>query len=86
MRVHQSIDEESEKAGCDGFLAKPLEVDRLLSILQVHADLRWVIDEDCERTVDRLEQRSSAAEALIPPSPDALAVLIDLAMKGELPL
>ena len=76
---------ESELAGCDAFLAKPIDVDRLLSLLQVHADLTWLSDEGCERTLDRLEQRSSAAITLVPPGSDDLAVLIDLAMKGELP-
>ena len=76
---------ESKLAECDAFLAKPIDVDRLLSLLQVHADLTWLSDEDSERTYDRLDQSSGAEKTLVLPESDDLAVLIDLAMKGELP-
>ena len=36
---------EAEQAGCDAFLAKPIDVDRLLSLLQKHADLTWIVDD-----------------------------------------
>ncbi len=79
---------EAEQAGCDAFLAKPIDVDRLLSLLQKHAGLTWIIDdgsvsENSQRSQE--EGRPAMTPTLITPPPNDLAVLLDLAMKGELP-
>jgi signal transduction histidine kinase/DNA-binding NarL/FixJ family response regulator len=72
-------------AGCDAFLIKPIEVERLLALLELHLGVTWVYsplsqigntnDKDLLRNVD----------SLVPPPPETLAMMYDLAMKGELP-
>ncbi len=68
--------------------AKPIDVDRLLALLQKHANLTWIIDEAHSRADEQFPQvdpRPGTVQAITSPSPDDLAVLMDLAMKGELP-
>ncbi|AFY82068.1 hybrid sensor histidine kinase/response regulator [Oscillatoria acuminata] len=86
-----SIFSDQEKSclniGCNDFLLKPIRDEQLLSCLRNHLDLEWIYE---EQAVEHPE--SSLFPASIPPqlseaiapSPDELAILFDLAMKGEL--
>ncbi len=74
---------ESMQAGCTAFLPKPIEIDRLLALIQRHARLEWIVG-DSVPGKDPSAALDDDAPPLIPPPPDELAVLFDLAIKGEL--
>ncbi|MCT7973769.1 hybrid sensor histidine kinase/response regulator [Laspinema olomoucense] len=75
------------KIGCNDFLLKPIRDEQLLSCLGNHLDLEWIYEEQAVGSAE-----SSLRPASIPPhwreaiAPKAeeLAILFDLAMKGEL--
>jgi len=68
--------------GCDGFLLKPVDERILLSLLKSRLRLKWIY----QTSPDESEVISGTLpENLVPPPPEEMAVLYDLAMKGELP-
>jgi signal transduction histidine kinase/CheY-like chemotaxis protein len=102
----------SREAGCDDFIAKPVEAKPLLERLGVHLGLEWVYEElgkspvaDFELGVadqksegvasnqqfnnpnfkSLIDERnySSQTEQLITPSPEEIAILLDLARRGN---
>ena len=75
--------QESAQAGCNAFLPKPIEIDRLLALIQRHARLEWIVGDGAPGEGPPAALDDDAPQ-LIPPPPDELAVLFDLAMKGEL--
>ncbi len=69
-------------AGCDAFLVKPVDVEDLLNLLAVHLKLNWIYRGAQPPT----NAQAEAVDApLVPPPPEELTVLLDLALKGELP-
>jgi len=68
-------------AGCDAFIAKPINIHHLLDMFAAQLDLEWVYDE-IERAASA-EQRASNAP-LLPPPPEELETLYDLAMGGDM--
>ncbi len=77
FEIRQSI-----LAGCDDFLPKPIEMDRLFNILQKHLNLEWIFDEP-HPVSERPVSQTIEADGLILPS-EEWEILYDLAMKGEL--
>jgi signal transduction histidine kinase/ActR/RegA family two-component response regulator len=68
--------EKSRVAGCNAFLPKPVKLDRLLDLLAAHLKLTWVYAEP--------EEPAAGAEPLLPPPPETLAALHELARMGEI--
>jgi CheY-like chemotaxis protein len=68
--------EKSRVAGCNAFLPKPVKLDSLLDLLAAHLKLTWVYAEP--------EEPAAGAEPLLPPPPDLLAALYELARMGEI--
>jgi DNA-binding response OmpR family regulator len=70
----------SREVGYDAFLPKPIHWPRLAALLAEHLDLEWEYTEAGDAT--------TAAEptpgSLIPPAQEELAVLYDLARRGDL--
>jgi CheY-like chemotaxis protein len=66
-------------AGCDDFLVKPVDVKKLLNLLESHLRLQWVYEESPAHveTANRtgLLERE---DPLIPPPPAEIALLFDL--------
>ncbi len=79
--VQERNREEALSAGCDHFIAKPIQLEELLGVLRHFLGLRWVY-QDHERDDGRTETISP--QELIPPPPDTLAVLLDLARRGDI--
>ncbi|MCT7983854.1 AAA family ATPase [Laspinema sp. A4] len=85
--IFSSQEQSCLKMGCNDFLLKPIRDEQLLSCLRNHLHLEWIYE---EQAVENDE--SSLIPASIPPhlseaiAPNAeeLAILFDLAMKGEL--
>jgi PAS domain S-box-containing protein len=62
----------SLQAGCDDFLAKPVQLDLVLAVLEQHLGLRWI----------RAEDGVPAADA--PLTPAALTQLMELSRRGDI--
>ncbi len=78
---------QSREVGCNDFLPKPFQVAELLEKLRVHLGLEWVY----EKTGNELKaQKDVNLKAkiqnlkLIPPPAEEIAILLDLAMRGDL--
>ena len=68
--------EKSWGAGCDAFLPKPIRLDNLLELLGTRLKLTWVYAEP--------EEPTAGAAPLLPPPPETLAALHELARMGEI--
>ena len=73
---------QSISVGCDSFLIKPVDVKNLLALLKSHLRLEWIYREPSARAEI---SPVTSPENLIPPPPEEMDILYDLAMKGELP-
>jgi signal transduction histidine kinase/DNA-binding NarL/FixJ family response regulator/HAMP domain-containing protein len=72
---------ESELAGCNGFLAKPIKPQELFALLETHLNLEWIYEE----TSDTLEDtNTNSAKAFVIPPPYEMEILLDLANSGKM--
>ncbi len=74
-------------AGCNAFIPKPIRVEELLDCLQVHLGLEWIYEELENRLMDSEVPHSQSKiepEEMIAPPTEAIAILFDLAMMGDL--
>jgi CheY-like chemotaxis protein len=71
--------EKSELAGCDGFLAKPIQAQELFALLKTYLKLEWIYEEIKDET-GRIN--THPAELVVPP-PEEMAILLDLAKSGK---
>jgi signal transduction histidine kinase/CheY-like chemotaxis protein len=79
--VFDQTQEKSTVAGCDDFLAKPIQLNDLLEKLQIHLKLEWIYEgkeELCE------PKGSSEQAAIVPPVQEDLTMLLNLAMMGDI--
>jgi signal transduction histidine kinase/CheY-like chemotaxis protein len=67
-------------AGCDADLPKPVKISQLLTLLETHLRIDWVY---AEATRPGFESIGPQQE-LIPPPPEEMAILYDLALQGNL--
>ncbi len=78
--------QQSLEAGCDDFMGKPINTDELLKLLEKHLQLTWIYAEDVpveeDITTEMINEETTAA--LIGPSKQQTAVLLDLAMRGNI--
>jgi CheY-like chemotaxis protein len=81
-RAFEQDIEQSLAAGCDAFLAKPVDAGKLLDLLALHLKLTWIY----RGAPPSVDERAEPAETqLIPPPAEEMTILLDLALKGELP-
>ncbi|WP_437774750.1 ATP-binding protein [Sorangium sp. So ce1097] len=78
--VNEPAREQSAAAGCDGFLPKPIALGALLDALAHYLGLTWI------RTAPAAERAAERPPSgpPIPPSPEVLARLSDLAERGRI--
>ncbi|MUH01226.1 AAA family ATPase [Scytonema sp. UIC 10036] len=78
---------QSREVGCDDFLPKPFRVAELLEKLRVHLGLEWVYEEiktDLKEPEDvKLKSKISDRDLIAPPA-EEMAILLDLAIRGNL--
>ncbi|MDB9314463.1 response regulator [Spirulina sp. CS-785/01] len=65
--------------GCNDFLPKPVEIDKLLSCLQKYLKLEWVY----EKTETKLTEREDVTAAFIPPPDESLRLLYEAVKIGD---
>jgi CheY-like chemotaxis protein len=78
--VYPQTRQENIAAGCHDFLAKPVHIDELLEKLRIHLELEWQYKEYDE--VVKPLTLSQQGE-IIPPSPEQLSKLYQLARMGN---
>jgi hypothetical protein len=66
----------SREAGHDAFLPKPIAWPQLAALLEQHLRLEWVYAAE--------EKAAEVPAALIPPPPEELAMLCELAANGDI--
>jgi CheY-like chemotaxis protein len=77
--------QQSQVVGCDGFLPKPVREADLLEQLRIHLDLEWVYEEEIiAKGTDGEGGGEMTATPIVPPSAEEMAVLLDLAMMGDI--
>ena len=83
--VFDTDQQQSMLAGCDGFLPKPVDVKKLFASLETHLELEWVYEGIVSEDIaEGAAEREAMAEPWVPPPPDELAVLFELAMRGDM--
>jgi CheY-like chemotaxis protein len=80
--VAQLDREQSIAAGGDDFLAKPLQLDELLSLLGKHLQLTWKYDRTNSNHSLSRDDKSSSMTELVLPSPIDLQILLELTQDG----
>ena len=74
----------SRIAGCDGFLPKPVDQQKLLAFLGQHLNIEWIYEEVHQESEGKSESSQQTAGQLIPPPDNELEVLYELAMLGKM--
>jgi len=74
----------SLQAGCNDFLPKPIQPETLLELLQSHLQLEWHCKPRNNGSGSPVGLVSPPAEKLIPPPPDQMDILLDMARKGDM--
>ncbi|MGL5192599.1 MAG: AAA family ATPase [Chroococcales cyanobacterium] len=85
--IFSSQEQSCLNIGCNDFLLKPIRDEQLLSCLGNHLDLEWIYEEQAVVSAESSLNPASIPPQLseaIAPNPQELAILFDLAMKGEL--
>jgi PAS domain S-box-containing protein len=80
FEYHQN---ESLKAGCNEFIAKPIRAEILLDLLPKYLPLEWIYDVE-ETSLIETASASSTATTLVAPTPEQAKVLFDLIMRGNI--
>ncbi|MEB3884205.1 MASE1 domain-containing protein [Lyngbya sp. CCY1209] len=82
--VLQQDQVQSLEAGCDDFIPKPIEFDRLLEILQKYLNLEWIYETyRPSRTDDNTPEDVASDEWVLPPA-EALMVICEAAKIGDI--
>jgi CheY-like chemotaxis protein len=80
----ESDEEKSRMVGCDDFVVKPVDVNRLFALLEEHLKVDWIYEEAEEGVEEERSDVPIPDQSLVPPPPDELKVLYDLALKGDI--
>jgi signal transduction histidine kinase/putative methionine-R-sulfoxide reductase with GAF domain/ActR/RegA family two-component response regulator len=77
---------QSKLVGCNDFLSKPVVVNQLFELLETYLNLEWVYKHPSDNDDPKAAGAFAGEEVvLVPPPPEEIALLFDLAMKGEIP-
>ena len=80
----------SYQAGCDAFLPKPVNFERLLEIIEVHLELEWIYEQSSYQTlftqeaVDRDSVEDCLNSSVVTPPEEELTLLLELAKQGNI--
>ncbi|OQW92048.1 MAG: hypothetical protein BWK79_15540 [Beggiatoa sp. IS2] len=83
--VFDAHQQQSLTAGCNDFIAKPIQFQKLLSLLQQYLKLQWIYEKLAEiDSKEDADQSAISEEIAMGPSPQQAAILMDLAMRGDI--
>ena len=74
----------SRIAGCDGFLPKPVDEQKLLAFFKPLLGLEWIYEEIVQENEDQGSDQAACQGALVPPPQEELEMLYELAMLGKM--
>ena len=74
----------SRLIGCNSFLPKPVDEQKLLTLLQEYMQLEWIYEELAESSSAESSARETAAQTLVVPPPEEMEILYELAMLGSM--
>lgn len=82
---HQQL---SIDVGCNDFIGKPFRAEALLALIQKHLNLTWIYEESVAKVTGGTEEEIILSEneeaVLIGPSSEQSAILLDLALMGDI--
>jgi signal transduction histidine kinase/serine phosphatase RsbU (regulator of sigma subunit) len=79
--VFEKDKDKSQVVGCNAFLHKPVEVDKLFGILAHYLKLEWIYE---EKQKEQEEHFHETAGPLVAPSPEEIAHLFELTLTGNM--
>ncbi|HBE59434.1 MAG TPA: hypothetical protein DEG17_17470 [Cyanobacteria bacterium UBA11149] len=89
--VFSNQQQECLAAGCNGFIPQPVAAENLFAQLQQHLGLEWIYDSQNSVTgineqiiLDQTSPLSLEGGEILPPPPEELAILYELAMMGDI--
>jgi signal transduction histidine kinase/streptogramin lyase/DNA-binding NarL/FixJ family response regulator len=82
--AHDMDREESRRVGCDDFLPKPVEAEDVFAVLKDQLGLEWVFDEPAQAAEAEPPSATLSTDELLPPPPDELEALYELARFGNM--
>ena len=81
----QQDQEVSLAAGCNDFLAKPIQLDEMLEKLREHLKLEWVYEVDRRpKTQEHLQVSEKTAQPLVVPPAPVIKTLYEFTMQGHI--
>ena len=83
-RVFESDQKKSQEAGADEFLPRPVQTETLFAMLGRLLDLQWIYEQAPSEIEPTLAHANEADSPIIPPSPEILTQLDQLAKCGDL--
>ena len=91
--VFDTTQQQSLVAGCNSFIPKPIRVKQLLERLRIHLGIEWIYEDISTshsllnipdlKTCNSLSSTPNS-ELIIPPSPEDITSLLQLAMTGDI--
>ncbi len=76
--------QQSREVGCNDFISKPIQEKELLKRLKTYLNLSWIYEESQVIVQESSIQQSTLNDSLITPPPEEVAMLLELAMRGDL--
>ena len=74
----------SKSFGCDSFLPKPVDEQKLLALLQEYLQLDWIYEEVEFSSQDLAKAETATTQELVAPPPEEIEILYELAMLGSM--
>jgi len=72
--------EQSLLAGSQAFLSKPISLEELFALLEIHLHLEWKYN----TTIEQADDQTTAVTDLVPPPLEELEMLYELARRGNM--
>ena len=80
----------AEQAGCNAFLPKPIDFERLLEMIQSYLGIEWIYESirpttlSLQKVINQDTEEDSASSPIIAPPAEELTLLLELAKQGNI--